>query len=113
MRKFVVVGGIVSLAILATLRADDVYKKPPAEILRIVNAPPTPEAFVSPTGDRVLFVERILYPPIAELAQPMLRLAGLRINPANNGPHNAFLYRSIILQQIGSPSGITVRLPAG
>ena len=25
-------------------------------------------------------------PPIAELAQPMLRLAGHRMNPATNGP---------------------------
>jgi hypothetical protein len=26
-------------------------------------------------------------PSIEEVAQPMLRLAGLRINPRNNGPH--------------------------
>ncbi len=30
-------------------------------------------------------VER--HPPVADLAEPVLRLAGLRINPANNGPH--------------------------
>ena len=29
------------------------------------------------------------YPTIAELAQPMLRLAGSRVNPKTNGPHRA------------------------
>ncbi len=111
MRKLFV-GTIGFFALLASLSADDVYKKPPAEILNILHAPPTPEAVVSPAGDRILFVERILYPPIAELAQPMLRLAGLRINPANNGPHNAFLYRSLMIQAIGGGRPIQVQLPA-
>ena len=29
------------------------------------------------------------HPTIAELAQPMLRLAGARVNPKTNGPHRA------------------------
>jgi dipeptidyl aminopeptidase/acylaminoacyl peptidase len=33
-------------------------------------------------------MDRLANPPIADLAQPMLRLAGLRINPATNGRHH-------------------------
>jgi dipeptidyl aminopeptidase/acylaminoacyl peptidase len=35
-----------------------------------------------------LVLDRLANPPIADLAQPMLRLAGIRINPATNGRHH-------------------------
>ncbi len=99
MRKTVLCG-LVPLLLLGLALGDDVYRKPPREILDVLNAPPTPEAVVSPSGTDVLLIERILYPPISDLAQPMLRLAGVRINPKNNGPHNAFLYRSATLRHL-------------
>lgn len=103
-----------ALLVVASAFADDVYQKPPREILDVLNAPPTPEAVVSPTGGDVLFIERILYPPISDLAQPMLRLAGLRINPKNNGPHNVVLYRSAVLRHLnGDTREIHIALPAG
>jgi dipeptidyl aminopeptidase/acylaminoacyl peptidase len=64
------------------------YQRPPKEVLDILQAPPTPQVSVSPAGDRLLLLYGERYPGIAELAQPMLRLAGLRINPSNNGPHH-------------------------
>ena len=66
----------------------ETYKKPPKEILDVLDAPVTPMAVVSPTWDTMLLAEPLRYPPIADLAQPMLRLAGLRINPATNGRHH-------------------------
>jgi dipeptidyl aminopeptidase/acylaminoacyl peptidase len=53
----------------------------------ILDVPPAPVPTLSPARDVVALAERISMPPIAELAQPMLRLAGLRVNPATNGPH--------------------------
>jgi dipeptidyl aminopeptidase/acylaminoacyl peptidase len=67
--------------------APPTYQKPPKAISDILDAPTPPSASVSPTQDYLLLVHPEHYPPIADLAQPMLRLAGLRINPANNGPH--------------------------
>ncbi|MBZ5523785.1 MAG: prolyl oligopeptidase family serine peptidase [Acidobacteriia bacterium] len=64
------------------------YQKAPAPISDILNAPPTPLTLVSPGSDHVLVVDRLANPPVADLAQPMLRLAGLRINPATNGRHH-------------------------
>jgi dipeptidyl aminopeptidase/acylaminoacyl peptidase len=63
------------------------YLTPPQPIVDILEAPPIPLATVSPTRDTIALAERRSMPPIAELAQPMLRLAGERINPRTDGPH--------------------------
>ncbi len=64
------------------------YQKAPQPISDILNAPPTPVAQLSPDGKWLLTADRLAYPPISDLAQPMLRLAGLRINPSTNGRHH-------------------------
>jgi hypothetical protein len=60
----------------------------PRPIPEILNARPTPLVQVSPDGKWLLAADRLPYPPISDLAQPMLRLAGLRINPATNCRHH-------------------------
>ena len=77
---------VVILACLASAFAQ--YQKAPQPIHDLLNAPPTPLVLVSPGSDQLLVADRLQYPPIADLAQPMLRLAGLRINPATNGRHH-------------------------
>jgi dipeptidyl aminopeptidase/acylaminoacyl peptidase len=64
------------------------YQKAPQPISDILSARPTPLVQVSPNGKWLLASDRLANPPIADLAQPMLRLAGLRINPAINGRHH-------------------------
>jgi dipeptidyl aminopeptidase/acylaminoacyl peptidase len=64
------------------------YQKAPQPISDILNARPTPLVQVSPDGKWLLAADRLPYPPVSDLAQPMLRLAGLRINPATNGRHH-------------------------
>ncbi|NDE98416.1 MAG: S9 family peptidase, partial [Verrucomicrobia bacterium] len=41
----------------------------------------------NPQRDTMIIYRAERHPPVADLAEPALRLAGLRINPANNGPH--------------------------
>ena len=74
------------LMLAATLSAQTAYKKPPQAVTDILDAPAFPTVSVSPTRDVIALVQSDRYPPIAELAEPMLRLAGLRINPKTNGP---------------------------
>ncbi|TVQ74803.1 MAG: hypothetical protein EA363_01255, partial [Balneolaceae bacterium] len=62
------------------------YRMPPPEVAAIVDAPPTPGVSLSPDRSLLLLSERPSLPGIADLAQPELRLAGIRINPATNGP---------------------------
>jgi dipeptidyl aminopeptidase/acylaminoacyl peptidase len=62
------------------------YQKAPDAIEKLLDAPPTPVVKPSPDGLSLLVEQPQGFPSIAELAQPRLRLAGIRFNPANNGP---------------------------
>jgi dipeptidyl aminopeptidase/acylaminoacyl peptidase len=67
--------------------AQTTYQKPPKAIADVLDAPAQPQPLLSPTGRHVLLVEAARYPGIADLSEPMLRLAGLRVSPATHGPH--------------------------
>jgi dipeptidyl aminopeptidase/acylaminoacyl peptidase len=56
-------------------------------------------------------LERPSMPPIAELAQPMLRIAGVRINPKTNGLHRAIRYRSLTIKNPADGVERKVTLP--
>ncbi|MEW6128235.1 MAG: prolyl oligopeptidase family serine peptidase [Acidobacteriota bacterium] len=60
------------------------YQQPPADIVKMLEAAPFPQAQVSPDGKWLLLSERPAMPSITDLAQPMLRLAGTRISPKTN-----------------------------
>jgi dipeptidyl aminopeptidase/acylaminoacyl peptidase len=108
-----------SLAFLALLLMADIsfaqqgYKKPPKEVLDILNAPVTPTASVSPTRDNILLATGLRYPPLADLAQPMLRLAGRRINPASNSPHRLQYSVGLSLKRIADGSEVKIQVPSG
>src|SRR5215217_8083134 len=85
-RKCGFVGILIAVCAVVCLGQGS-YKQPPKEVMDVLNAPPIPLTTVSPAGDRIAMLEPLRYPPIADLAQPMLRLAGERVNPNNNGQH--------------------------
>jgi dipeptidyl aminopeptidase/acylaminoacyl peptidase len=89
------------------------YQKPPKAISDILAAPPTPQVSVSPTRDHLLLIQGVNYPPIADLAEPMLRLAGRRISPATNGPHLPPRIVGLTLQTIADGKQQKITLPAG
>jgi dipeptidyl aminopeptidase/acylaminoacyl peptidase len=60
------------------------YQTPAQAIVDMVDAPPIPQTILSPSRDWIMLLERPALPLLAELAQPELRLAGLRINPRTN-----------------------------
>ena len=62
------------------------YKTPPTAILNLANAKPSPTVSINDKGDWMLIMERSAMPTVEELAQPELRIAGLRINPNNFSP---------------------------
>jgi dipeptidyl aminopeptidase/acylaminoacyl peptidase len=104
----------VLLALLALPAAAQApYKLPPKEVVDLVDAPPPPQAVVSPTGDTVLLAEPEAYPPIALLAQPILRLGGVRIVPATGCRQRAFRYTGIQVQPTAGGAPLRVPLPAG
>jgi hypothetical protein len=83
------------------------YQEPPKAIVDLVDAKLTPFVDVSP-GDGVsgrwLLIEQISgLPLITDLAQPELRLAGLRFNPRTNGPSRGRYVTALRLK--GLPDG--------
>ena len=96
-----------------TVVAQDGYKKAPPEVSSILSAPVTPSAFVSPSRDAMLLATSLRYPPLADLAEPMLRLAGQRINPNSNGPHRYPYFVALSLKRLADDSEIKIALPAG
>jgi len=61
------------------------YRTPSQVLVDIVDAPPTPGVSLSPNNEWMLLLERPSLPPISELAEPELRIAGLRLSPRTNG----------------------------
>jgi len=89
------------------------YQRPPKEITDILDVAPTPNVSLSPGREFILLLERSSYPPIEDLAAPMLRLAGSRINPQTNGPHLAPRTTGMILQSIATGEQRRIEVPAG
>ncbi|MEM9978353.1 MAG: hypothetical protein AAF808_12070, partial [Cyanobacteria bacterium P01_D01_bin.2] len=59
----------------------------PAEVLEVMHTQEFPRVWTAPTGEYMLLADPVLYPSLAELAAPMHKLAGIRVNPAINAHH--------------------------
>ena len=111
MKQATKVSTLLGLVCLALLVASDTYQKPPKLILDLLDSPGEPALVLSPARDFALQGRPVRYPPIAELAQPMLRLAGMRINPKTNGLHNATFNSTLTLRKLPEGTEIKVTLP--
>ncbi|HDT13703.1 MAG TPA: S9 family peptidase, partial [Candidatus Aminicenantes bacterium] len=89
------------------------YKLPPQEVIDIVDAPPTPSVSMSPAGDTMALIERESMPSIAYLAEPILRIAGMRITPASNSRQMLSFQTGLVLKDIKTGATHEVALPAG
>jgi len=63
------------------------WRSPDEDIMKILHAPQLPRTSISPTKTHMILTDPIIYPTLSELAGPMLKLAGDRINPKNNYYH--------------------------
>ncbi|HEY5944635.1 MAG TPA: prolyl oligopeptidase family serine peptidase [Kofleriaceae bacterium] len=95
------------------------YDKPPQHVLDVLHAPSPPQPYVSPTRDRILLVSWVDYPSIAQVAEPFLRLAGVRVEPRTRRKHDtpggygvAQCARSFVLVDIATSKETLVPLPA-
>ena len=89
------------------------YLEPSQEILDILDAPPPPGVSVSPDHEWLLITERLSMPTIEQLAQPVLGLAGTRINPRNNGSASPPRIVGLSLMSVADGSERTIALPDG
>src|SRR4051794_631655 len=88
------------------------YQRPPKAITDILDSPPTPQVSISPTREYLVLIDRESYPSIVEVAAPMLRLDGERIDPRTNGPHLPPRGKGLTLQKIADGLRTRIELPA-
>ncbi|MEO8033078.1 MAG: S9 family peptidase, partial [Acidobacteriota bacterium] len=64
------------------------YDRPPQYVLDILHAPAPPRPILSPTRASTLLVSWVQYPPISQVAEPFLKLAGVRVEPRTRRKHD-------------------------
>ena len=96
------------------------YNQPPQNVLDVLHAPPPPQPSVSPTRETILLISDVEYPPIAQVAEPFLRLAGVRVEPRTRRKHDteggygvAPCAYGVSLVDVASSRETRVALPAG
>src|SRR5262249_9022309 len=96
------------------------YDRPPQNVIDVLHAPWPPVPYVSPTSDRILLVSWVRYPPIAQVAEPFLKLAGVRVEPRTRRKHDtrggygiAPCAQTLTLVDISSSREAAVTLPPG
>lgn len=89
------------------------YQQPPENVLNLLHTPAIPSVSISPDRRFLLLAERLNYPPVAELAIPVLKLAGLRINPTNRGPWQQPRICGLRLRDMADGHETSIALPAG
>jgi dipeptidyl aminopeptidase/acylaminoacyl peptidase len=84
------------------------YKTPPTAILNLATAKPSPGVSINDKGDWMLIIERSAMPTVEDLAQPELRIAGLRINPNNFSPSRSTYAIGLTLKDIKTGQDFTI-----
>ena len=112
MRLAAAFAACVSFSAMAAAQEEG-YRTPPAAVADIVTRAPSPSVSVSPGGDLLLLIEREALPSVADLAKPMEKLAGLRLDAATNDRHRTRTAVGLSLQTIASGETRKVALPAG
>ena len=101
--------GILVLSHWAAPAQDVTYQTPPKAIADLVNAPITPRVSIAADGKWMLLLDVQDLPSIADLSQPELRIAGLRLNPRTNGPSRVSYSTSLKLKRLASGAEIPVK----
>ena len=64
------------------------YDQPPQYVLDVLHAPAPPWPYLSPSRRHVLLVSWVQYPPMAQVAEPFYKLAGVRVEPRTRRKHD-------------------------
>jgi dipeptidyl aminopeptidase/acylaminoacyl peptidase len=99
------------MLMLSLVLAASTYLLPPKEVIDAFDTKPLPEATLSPSKKVIALTSRRAQPTIGALSQPMLRIAGARINPKNFGTHRTPLIYAIALKKIADGSEVSVTVP--
>jgi dipeptidyl aminopeptidase/acylaminoacyl peptidase len=82
--------------------AAEPYRKPPEPLLRLLDAPNTPEMKLDPKGQWMSLAVRPNFLSIEQLALPEMKLAGLRFHPGSRASGRDKYYQSLQLKNLTS-----------
>ncbi len=85
---------------------------PDPDVVSIIDAPPTPLALPAPGEQFLVLVHYHAHPPVAMLARPKLRLAGLRIDPAIGGRQRTRRFTGLSVLRVSDGATRMLALPA-
>lgn len=101
-KKFIAFVIVIAFSLTIHSQDNTGYTLPPKDITDMLLAESSPLVSVNDKGDWMLMMQRSSYPSVEELAQPELRIAGLRINPANYSRSRQSFMNDIWLKNIGT-----------
>jgi dipeptidyl aminopeptidase/acylaminoacyl peptidase len=103
-RRLIALVAMTTVSMTEAHSMDTPYQEPPAAVTSIVDATPPPLVSPGPGGSMLLVAGAPALLTLADLAAPEYRLAGLRINPANNGPSQPRYIDTLALQHVAGGS---------
>ena len=83
----------------------------PSDVARLLEAPPAPKPAEDPTGRYLLLVHQRDLLPARSLAQPVLSIVGVKINPRTYGRHAPIAYYGLTLVDLATGAETPLRLP--
>jgi dipeptidyl aminopeptidase/acylaminoacyl peptidase len=94
-----------------TFPAQDLWQTPPEPIAAMLKAPQLPDMGFSPNNEWVIEFTPTELPPIADLTEPVVAIAGIQINPQTWGPAKAGYYRALAVRRREETTARPVVLP--
>ena len=89
------------------------YKLPPKEVVDIIDATPDPGVSLSPDTSWMLLIDRTAMPGIEDVARRMLRLGGMRIDPAGNCQFQTRFNAGLSVRKRDGGDAVRVPIPTG
>jgi dipeptidyl aminopeptidase/acylaminoacyl peptidase len=96
------------IAAAALAQPEAKYQMPPKPLADLVDAPAFPVPVVSPDSQRLLLAEPPPLLTIADLAEPELKLAGVRFNPQTHDQPRATYFKKLTFVTIADGSKLDV-----
>ncbi len=87
------------------------WQLPPEPIASMLDAPQAQAVSISPDNQWLVLLDRPALLPIEDLAEPIVRVAGIRLNPRTHGPAQAYTYRGMAIKRLQVGTAQSVDLP--
>jgi dipeptidyl aminopeptidase/acylaminoacyl peptidase len=89
------------------------WEQPPAPIPAILDAPRSPSLSISPDNQWLIELDRPTMPSVEQLAEPVVRIGGLQLNPLTRERARNYGYTSLRIRGIDAREWTELELPAG